>query len=123
MNVFDFDGVVSVGIHPGPDDVIVTGRGYDEAAYVYGRLRSLGVLPVAVYFNPMTKAMGRSREQSGSHKAGIIRHLASYGNRIGVLFEDDEVQKNAVEQSIKLFDHPSVREFKVCLVNSHWVEK
>ena len=96
MNIFDFDGVVSVGVYPGPDDIIITGRTIEEAAIVAAYLTPREIF-CPVYFNPITLAdrttgTDRSRTCSGNHKAAIISMLKENGVPIGNVFEDDILQ-------------------------------
>lgn len=87
---FDFDGVISIGINPGPNDIIITGRSFEEAHYVYDVLAERG-LKNPVYFNTMRKE-GRKREDSGVHKADIIQLLEHNGIKLEKFFEDDPIQ-------------------------------
>ncbi|BCG50145.1 hypothetical protein [Ralstonia phage RP13] len=97
INTYDFDGVVSTGkfkLTPGKD-VIITGRTYEEAPYVFGKLRELGIQDVAVYFNtaPLSHRGDhneRARRISGMHKVRIIKGFME--NHVVTHFEDDPVQ-------------------------------
>lgn len=100
MNGFDFDGVINFsgnsGIYPGPGDIIITGRSFDEAHYVNGILKERGITN-AVYFNPMTTEKRQtgtetSRKNSGRHKAVIIKLFENHGIFLDKFFEDDELQ-------------------------------
>lgn len=90
-NSFDIDGVITVGLYPGPNDVLITGRSYEEAPETYAMLRSKGIHN-AVFFNklPFDK---KGRKSSGTHKGYTIKELIQAGVNIKVHFEDDEVQK------------------------------
>lgn len=96
INAFDFDGVISLGIYPGPKDIIISGRSYEEASYVNSLLKERGIFN-AVYFNTMPKE-GRKRSDSGKHKANILSILISNGVIIDKFFEDDEVQINEIKK-------------------------
>ncbi len=91
MNGFDIDGVISIGIHPGKNDVIVTGRSYEETEETEKFLKRKGIDNI-VFFNtvPFNE---KTRESSGEHKARMI-------NKLGItrFFEDDEVQYNIIRQ-------------------------
>lgn len=113
INAFDFDGVISLGICPGPKDIIISGRSYEEAAYVNNILKERGIYN-AVYFNTMKKE-GRSRNDSGKHKANILSILMSNGVIIDKFFEDDEVQIKEIKKV-----HPNL---PVVHVKSDLVEK
>lgn len=123
MNVFDFDGVVSIGLMPLPGDVIITGRGYDEAEVVFSELRNK--LPYAnfipVYFNPKTKINGRTRDDSGNWKAFMILELIRHGAEISTIFEDDEEQFDIIQEaldSLSKFNKPNL-----CKIECDWVNK
>jgi hypothetical protein len=108
MNGWDFDGVISIGIYPGPADIIITGRSFDEAHYVNGILKERGITN-AVYFNPMTKKSRQtgtitSRENSGRHKATVIKMLQDNEVELNIFFEDDEIQ---IEEIRKV--HPKLK--------------
>ena len=96
INTFDIDGVVTIGIYPGPNDVLITGRSFEEAKETYAMLRSKGITN-AVFFNklPFDK---KDRESSGTHKGRTIKDLIQSGVNIGVHFEDDEIQKAEIER-------------------------
>lgn len=101
-NIYDFDGVVSIGITPRIGDIIVTGRCIDEYKEVYSYLESIDMLgKVVVYFNPiMLKTRGNhtteARAYSGKHKANIINSLIQNSVDIGLYFEDDILQAKLV---------------------------
>ena len=115
INMYDFDGVVSIGVNPSSsEDVIVTGRCRDESEYVFSILRQRGIKN-AVYFNPLTlQARGFntefSRKHSGVHKANIISMFKKANVRIKAFFEDDQLQAaiikaNHEDLEIVLLDH------------------
>ena len=95
INTFDIDGVITVGIYPGPNDVIITGRSFEEAPETYAMLRSKGINN-PVYFNPLPFDK-KCRKSSGVHKGMVIELLVRAGNKVNVHFEDDEVQKQEIE--------------------------
>lgn len=113
INGFDFDGVISIGICPGPKDVIITGRSFEESEYIFSILRERNINN-AVYFNTMHYD-GRKREDSGKHKAHIIKTLIDNGVVINKFFEDDEIQ---IEEIKKV--HPKLQ---IIHVKSNLVEK
>lgn len=92
MNGFDLDGVVSLGIHPGPDDVIITGRSFEQAKETYAFLHARSIFN-AVYFNPINY-VDRSREKSGAWKAFILNTI-----KVDRYFEDDPVQLEIIKQA------------------------
>ena len=95
INSFDIDGVITVGLYPGPNDVIITGRSFEEAPETYAMLRSKGINN-PVYFNPLPFDK-KSRKSSGVHKGMVIEMLLRAGTKVKVHFEDDEVQKEEIE--------------------------
>ncbi|MDR2492631.1 MAG: hypothetical protein LBD25_04140 [Coriobacteriales bacterium] len=103
INSYDLDGVITLGITPGPDDIIITGRSFEEARETYRYLHSRGILN-AVFFQPRPFA-SKTRESSGAHKGMLLQQLLHNGVRVEKHFEDDEVQKQEIE---KLVDIPVV---------------
>jgi hypothetical protein len=91
MNSFDIDGVITVGIFPGPDDIIITGRSFEEAEETYAMLKRRGITN-KVYFNQI-RFDDKTRFLSGMHKAGIINRLCPY-----IHFEDDPIQWEVIER-------------------------
>lgn len=95
FNSYDIDGVIylgpgHIGVYPGPKDIIVTGRSYEEYDETEEMLFSRNINN-RVYYNPLKKSE-KSRVSSGIHKANIIGSMINYGYTHGVHFEDDEVQ-------------------------------
>lgn len=112
INAFDFDGVVSLGIHPGPEDIIITGRAIDEVEEVYAYLNLFKIL-VPVYFNPITKENRgtgsiEARTCSAKHKSNIVSLLERNGVCIHNFFEDDPVQWEIIEK-----DHPNINLIRI----------
>ena len=100
INGFDIDGVISIGIHPGPDDVIITGRSFEESKETLEMLRGRGINN-KVFFNPL-KYDDKTRESSGDHKASVINGLLDQGIKIEKFFEDDEIQKAKIEENTQV---------------------
>tara|TARA_Y100000310_G_C20559234_1_gene752199 strand:+ start:416 stop:823 length:408 start_codon:yes stop_codon:yes gene_type:complete len=104
INGFDIDGVIhlgngSCGIHPGPKDVIITGRSYEEEAETFAFLHKNKIYN-AVFFNQVDYD-NKSRSSSGCHKGETILKLKKMGIVIDYFFEDDEIQKNEIEKAVK----------------------
>jgi hypothetical protein len=104
-NIFDFDGVTTIGIHPTVDDIIITGRTVDESRFVLDYVWRHG-LQCPVYFNPCTiQTRGRGtvecRKHSALHKAKTIVQLVNGGVQIGKIFEDDKVQIDVMKECFK----------------------
>ena len=85
MNGFDIDGVISIGIYPGPNDIIITGRSFEEEEETTIFLKNRGISN-KVYFNPIPFDE-KTRESSGIHKAIKIKEL-----KPEFFFEDDPIQ-------------------------------
>lgn len=101
MNSFDIDGVIYIskdidGVYPGPNDIIITGRSYEEFRETRRMLESKGINN-QVYFNPLP-FQAKTRESSGKHKAKILNTLKRAGSNIMVHFEDDPIQKEVIER-------------------------
>jgi hypothetical protein len=97
INSFDMDGVITIGIYPGPDDIIITGRSFEESKETLIYLHNRGIYN-AVFFNPLPYDK-KDRVSSGRHKARIIRMLMDADIYIKKHFEDDEVQIAAIKES------------------------
>ena len=90
ITTFDMDGVITIGIYPGPNDVIITGRSIEEARETMVYLRNRGIFN-AIYMNP-SKYDDKSREGSGRYKARVISMLKEAGHEIEKHIDDDEIQ-------------------------------
>ena len=124
INAFDIDGVIHLGggacgIRPGAGDVIITGRSYEEEPETLAFLRR-NEIHNQVFFNPC-KYEHKSRESSGNHKGRIIVALQSLGCEIQYFFEDDEVQKKAIEDF--LYRNQLGDKTRVIHVNNPYVKK
>jgi len=82
---YDIDGVISVGVYPSKDSLIITGRSYEEAQETMLYLAQKGVSN-QVMFNPLPYNQ-KTRETSGRWKAKCIKEFG-----ITRFFEDDEIQ-------------------------------
>jgi len=101
MNSFDIDGVIFmrkglIGVRPGPNDVIITGRSYEEEAETRNMLLLNGILN-PVFFNPL-KFDQKSRASSGIHKANTLNKLKDDGYDVQIHFEDDPVQIEEIKK-------------------------
>jgi hypothetical protein len=113
INTYDIDGVIFMGkeltgVYPGPFDIIITGRSYEERPETEKMLAERGIDNV-VYFN-LTKFDDKTREDSGYHKGITIAHLKTVGYEIGIHFEDDPIQAGVIkiihpELNIVLLQH------------------
>ena len=104
INTFDIDGVIFInhelrGVYPGPVDLIITGRSFEEAPETYAMLRARGIYN-KVYFNQLP-FHEKTRISSGRHKAHTLNLLMSMGVRIGCHFEDDPIQVSEILSNTK----------------------
>ena len=95
MNTFDIDGVIFMrkglmGVRPGPNDVIITGRSFEEETETRQMLHDAAIFN-PVFFNPL-KFDQKSRAGSGIHKANTLNKLKADGYDVQIHFEDDPVQ-------------------------------
>lgn len=97
VNSYDIDGVITVGITPRPEDIIITGRSYEEAPETLEYLHSRGIYN-QVFFNPQPFE-DKTRESSGKHKANILKALYF---QVDKHFEDDEIQKAEIEKVVDI---------------------
>lgn len=103
MNTYDIDGVIYinetlVGLTPQPEDIIITGRSFEEYDETIEMLESRGIKN-KVYFNPLPFDE-KTRISSGQHKGTILKELISQGNNIGIHFEDDEIQIEEIKKLV-----------------------
>lgn len=108
INSFDIDGVIYMGdaftgVFPSRDDVIITGRSFEESDITMNMLRERGIFN-DVYLNPL-KFDEKSRKTSGQHKGRTLFHLEQMGYRFGIHFEDDEIQ---AEEIRKIMPHINI---------------
>ena len=90
---FDIDGVITEGVIPTPDGVVITGRSYETAPETYHMLHKKGIFN-PVYFNPVAYG-GTSLENSALWKAEVI-------NRVGIskFYEDDPRQYDIIKANV-----------------------
>lgn len=102
MNGFDIDGVLYFGmdrpgIRPGPDDVIISGRSWEETPETIEFMVRHGINN-RIYLNPAMRA-DKTREGSGAHKAATLNALREAGEVVDLFFEDDPVQAEIIKRS------------------------
>lgn len=100
INTYDIDGVITIGITPRPEDIIITGRSYEEAPETYKMLQEKGIFN-AVYFQPCSYSE-TSRESSGIWKGELLKSLLEKGVVIEKHFEDDPIQKKEIEARVNV---------------------
>lgn len=102
INTYDIDGVIFLGeydgVRPGPNDIIITGRSWEEVVETYKMLTSKGIFNEVIYNSK--KFDEKTRESSGEHKAETIKRLIESGYTHGVHFEDDEIQIEIIKKHI-----------------------
>ena len=113
INSFDIDGVIYMGdaftgVFPGPDDVIITGRSFEESDVTTNMLTSRGIHN-KVYMNPL-KFDEKTRRSSGQHKGRTLFYLGQMGYHFGIHFEDDPIQAAEIRKimpdiNIVMLDH------------------
>ena len=96
MNVFDCDGAITVGIYPSKNDIIITGRSYEEKPETVKMLKRKGI-DNTVFFNPLS-FKSKTRKSSGEHKAITLNILKERGIDIELMFEDDPIQWEIIEE-------------------------
>lgn len=98
INAFDLDGVISIGIYPGPKDVIITGRSFEEKEETEAYLKILGINN-SVYYN-YVRFHEKSRLKSGKHKANMIEafRVNDLLPDIKNCFEDDPIQLEIIRK-------------------------
>ena len=118
MNIFDFDGVTSIGLHPRSTDVIVTGRSFEECEVIYSYMRDNN-FSCPVYFNPISlekreTGTEKSRLCSASHKSKLILMFLENSAEIDYIFEDDPFQLEIIRSNL-----PESLRSKVVLIDSN----
>jgi hypothetical protein len=98
INSFDIDGVIyfgeDLGVFPSDDDILVTGRSYEEAPKTLEMLRARGIYN-QVFFNPLPEAE-KTRQTSGQWKAKVLKGLLDNGYDVRIHFEDDPIQVDEI---------------------------
>ena len=108
INTFDIDGVIYfgeevTGVRPCENDVIITGRSFQQKETTEKMLHSRGIYN-KVYMNPLERNDPQySREASGKFKAWQLTSLKQQGYEIGMHFEDDEIQIDEIKK-----EHPDL---------------
>lgn len=119
INSFDCDGVITLGIYPGKDDIIITGRSFEETNVTLEMLRLKGIFN-DVYFNPLP-FNSKTRKSSGEHKANVIFDLFKKGVIINIHIDDDPIQlteinsmimKNSLPTKTIFVDHGGLEELE-----------
>jgi len=103
INSYDIDGVIYMGpeylgVSPEEEDVIITGRSFEEASETSQMLCERGINN-KVHYNPKLFS-NKTRESSGFHKVTILKKLISEGMPIGIHFEDDPIQAEIIQKNV-----------------------
>ena len=117
---FDIDGVINldsygIGIQPGsPDDIIVTGRSFQEKDETLRFLHEHGIKN-RVFFNPV-KFDQKTREGSGWHKANVFNLMNIKKKRVHIHYEDDPIQAEIIQDNTDVYvimvDHGNMIEME-----------
>lgn len=87
---YDIDGVITKGIRPERDAVIVSGRSWQEAPETYKMLHDRGIFN-AVYFNPIPFE-GKTLDNGAMWKAIMVDLMC-----IDEFYEDDVRQAQLIK--------------------------
>ena len=98
---YDIDGVIYfgkelAGLTPTPKDLIITGRSYEEKPETMRMLEKRDIKN-QVWFNTI-KFDEKTRAKSGIHKGNTLNLLKDMGYKIGIHFEDDEIQIEEIKR-------------------------
>lgn len=101
INSYDIDGVIYMGedllgLHPQPNDVIITGRTRPQQVKTQGMLNDRGILSF-LFINPID-IDNSPREVSGRHKAAVLTMLDENGRVVMNHFEDDHLQADIIRE-------------------------
>ena len=102
ISTFDFDGVIyfgdnQPGVRPGPDDILITGRSFQERQKTEVWCQKFNIKN-QIFFSPVPEHL-KTREISGFHKALTLRELQKT-MIIALHFEDDPIQKAIIEAMV-----------------------
>lgn len=107
LNSYDFDGTLTTGdFHPKVGvDIVLTGRCYSEAEYVYDKLKDLEIRGIAVFFNPLSLDIRgnhceEARVKSAIHKVNVLTTLAA--NHDVTHYDDDPIQIKIIRGMLPL---------------------
>jgi hypothetical protein len=84
------------GLFPGPSDIIITGRSFEEQPETDKMLFERGIKN-HVFYNPL-KFDEKTRESSGIHKAKVMNALHRVGVQVKYHYEDDPVQIQMIKE-------------------------
>jgi len=92
INAFDIDGVIDLGkfsgLYPGKNDVIISGRSYEEEPETKKMLEEKNISDRKLYLNPLPFDR-KTRKSSAEHKAKTVIELFNRGISINLFYEDD----------------------------------
>ena len=102
VNTFDIDGVIyfgeqNPGVRPAPEDILITGRSYEEKEQTEAWCDRYGIKN-RIYYSQVPFEL-KTREISGYHKALTLRELLKT-MVIALHFEDDPIQKAIIEAMV-----------------------
>lgn len=102
INSYDIDGVILMddgyrGVNPGDQDIIITGRSFEEEPETLKALEERGIFNT-VYFNQISFEH-KTREHGGTHKAQVINMLKDLHDvHVQIHFEDDPIQADVIKR-------------------------
>lgn len=106
MNSFDIDGVIYLGegrkgLLPRSEDVIISGRSFEEYGVTKQQFEILGIPGECVIYLADWKISHKTRRLSGLHKAYTLNRLiGQLDKNIQIHFEDDPVQADIIRQFV-----------------------
>ena len=100
INSYDLDGVIYLGegikgLRPDENDIIITGRSYEEEEETETLLEDLDIRN-DIYYNSLSFNQ-KTRTTSGEHKALTLNRLRNSGCNIQCHFEDDPIQAEVIK--------------------------
>lgn len=105
INSFDYDGTLTTGAFAPVvgQDIILTGRCYNEAAQVFAGLSKLGIENIPIFFNPMHYSIRgdfteEARLKSATHKVKVLSELAKHHDVTH--WDDDPVQIEYIRKHV-----------------------
>lgn len=96
MNGYDIDGVITIGLLPQKNDIIISGRSTDELPETK-KLMEMLHLDNELFLNPIPFEQ-KTREKSGYFKVGMLTVFKNRNIHIDKYFEDDPVQADIIEK-------------------------
>ena len=97
INTLDIDGIIDQGgFCLSKDDIIITGRSYEEAEEI-SKLMIRKKINNRIFYNPI-ELKNKTRENSAQHKVIILSSLISQGYNVETHFDVDEIQVEIIKK-------------------------